>query len=169
MDGVRRTLCQLLGFDPDTNPEIRPVPQFDMSRLDGINLEQDTVKAIGNNYTLIGQRTSAAGKTNSQIENRNRMIDEGDQKLTIEMQRLYQDVMDKKAAYEAAQTGYAAAEKSYGSSERMYANGLVSEAQFIGMQISYHQKKAALESANLDLWQAMETYTWAIDGQAGID
>lgn len=169
MDSVRRTLCQLLGFDPDTNPEIRPIPEFDMSRLDTMDLEQDTVKAIGNNYTLIGQRTSASGKTSSQIENRNRIIDEGDQKLTIEMQRLYRDVMDKKAAYEAAVTGYTAAEKSREASERMYANGMLSEAQYIGTQISYCQKKAAKESANLDLWQAMETYVWAIDGQAKVE
>lgn len=169
MDSVRRTLCELLGFDPETNPEIRPLPEFDMSRLDSMNLEQDTQKAIGNNYTLIGQRNSAKGKSSSQIENRNQIIDEGDQKLTIEMQRLYQDVMDKKAAYEAAMIGFAAAEKSQASAERMYASGLVSEAQFIGMQITYFQKKAAKESANLDLWQAMENYVWGIDGQAKVD
>lgn len=67
-----------------------------MTRLEGMNLEEDTKKAIGNNYTLISQRTSAAGKTNAKKENRNKILDEGDQKLTIEMQRLYQDVMDKK-------------------------------------------------------------------------
>ena len=59
-----------------------------MTRLEGMNLEEDTKKAIGNNYTLISQRTSAAGKTNAKRENRNKILDEGDQKLTIEMQRL---------------------------------------------------------------------------------
>ena len=155
-DGVRRSLCQLLGYDPDTNPEIRSLPAFDMTRLEGMNLEEDTKKAIGNNYTLISQRTSAAGKTNAKRENRNKILDEGDQKLTIEMQRLYQDVMDKKAAYDAAATGYQAAEASWGAAQRQYQNGLISEIQYIGLQLAYYQKKAALESANLSLWQAME-------------
>lgn len=168
-DSVRRSLCQLLGYDPETNPEIRSLPAFDMTRLEGMNLEEDTKKAIGNNYTLISQRTSAAGKTNAKRENRNKILDEGDQKLTIEMQRLYQDVMDKKAAYDAAATGYQAAEASWGAAQRQYQNGLSSEIQYIGLQLAYYQKKAAFESANLSLWQAMENYDWGITGLAAVE
>lgn len=168
-DSVRRSLCQLLGYDPETNPEIRSLPAFDMTRLEGMNLEEDTKKAIGNNYTLISQRTSAAGKTNAKRENRNKILDEGDQKLTIEMQRLYQDVMDKKAAYDAAATGYQAAEASWGAAQRQYQNGLISEIQYIGLQLAYYQKKAAFESANLSLWQAMENYDWGITGLATVE
>ena len=168
-DSVRRSLCQLLGYDPETNPEIRSLPAFDMTRLEGMNLEEDTKKAIGNNYTLISQRTSAAGKTNAKRENRNKILDEGDQKLTIEMQRLYQDVKDKKAAYDAAATGYQAAEASWGAAQRQYQNGLISEIQYIGLQLAYYQKKAAFESANLSLWQAMENYDWGITGLAAVE
>lgn len=168
-DSVRRTLCLLLGYDPDTNPEIRPIPEFDMNRLSGMDLEADTRKAIGNNYTLIGQRTSAKGETNSQIAARLNRINEGDEKLTIEMQRLYQDVMDKKAAYDAALTGYTAAESSYGAAKRQYELGLVSPMQFTGLELSYLQKKAAKESANLSLLQAMENYDWAIMGFATVE
>ena len=168
-DSVRRSLCQLLGYDPETNPEIRSLLAFDMTRLEGMNLEEDTKKAIGNNYTLISQRTSAAGKTNAKRENRNKILDEGDQKLTIEMQRLYQDVMDKKAAYDAAATGYQAAEASWGAAQRQYQNGLISEIQYIGLQLAYYQEKAAFESANLSLWQAMENYDWGITGLAAVE
>ncbi|MDO4268016.1 MAG: TolC family protein [Eubacteriales bacterium] len=168
-DSIRRTLCELLGYDPDANPDIRPLPAFDMSRVLAMNLEEDTKKAIGNNYTLISQRTSAAGKTNAQIENRSRMLDEGDQKVTIEMQRLYQDVMDKKAAWEAASTGLAAAEAGFGAANRQYEYGLISEAQYIGLQLSYYQKKAAAGTAALSLWQAMETYDWGVAGFAAVE
>lgn len=167
-ESVRRTLCMLLGYDPDSQPEICPIPEFDMSRLDGMNLEEDTRKAIGNNYTLISQRTSAKGNTNDQVAARSRMIDEGDQKLIIEMQRLYQEVQDKRAAYEAAQTGFAAAELSRDASERQYRLGLLSEAQYIGTQLAYYQKKAAKESANLNLLQAMENYDWGVLGFAAV-
>lgn len=168
-DSVYRTLCLLLGYDTDSGVEIRNLPDFDMSRLDGMNLEADTKKAIGNNYTLIGQRTSAKGETNAQIAARLNAIEEGEQKLTIEMQRLYQDVLDKKAAYEAAMTGYEAAEKSNGAAQRQYQNGLLSEMQYVGTQISYNQKKAAKESAKLDLWTAMNAYDWGIEGLATVE
>lgn len=168
-DSVYRTLCLLLGYDTDSGVEIRNLPDFDMSRLDGMNLEADTKKAIGNNYTLIGQRTSAKGETNAQIAARLNTIEEGEQKLTIEMQRLYQDVLDKKAAYEAAMTGYEAAEKSNGAAQRQYQNGLLSEMQYVGTQISYNQKKAAKKSAELDLWTAMNAYDWGIEGLAAVE
>lgn len=168
-DSVYRTLCLLLGYDTDSGVEIRNLPDFDMSRLDGMNLEADTKKAIGNNYTLIGQRTSAKGETNAQIAARLNTIEEGEQKLTIEMQRLYQDVLDKKAAYEAAMTGYEAAEKSNGAAQRQYQNGLLSEMQYVGTQISYNQKKVAKESAELDLWTAMNAYDWDIEGLAAVE
>lgn len=168
-DSVYRTLCLLLGYDTGSGVEIRNLPDFDMSRLDGMNLEADTKKAIGNNYTLIGQRTSAKGETNAQIAARLNTIEEGEQKLTIEMQRLYQDVLDKKAAYEAAMTGYEAAEKSNGAAQRQYQNGLLSEMQYVGTQISYNQKKAAKESAELDLWTAMNAYDWGIEGLAAVE
>lgn len=168
-DSVYRTLCLLLGYDTDSGVEIRNLPDFDMSRLDGMNLKADTKKAIGNNYTLIGQRTSAKGETNAQIAARLNTIEEGEQKLTIEMQRLYQDVLDKKAAYEAAMTGYEAAEKSNGAAQRQYQNGLLSEMQYVGTQISYNQKKAAKESAELDLWTAINAYDWGIEGLAAVE
>ena len=168
-DSVYRTLCLLLGYDTDSGVEIRNLSDFDMSRLDGMNLKADTKKAIGNNYTLIGQRTSAKGETNAQIAARLNTIEEGEQKLTIEMQRLYQDVLDKKAAYEAAMTGYEAAEKSNGAAQRQYQNGLLSEMQYVGTQISYNQKKAAKESAELDLWTAMNAYDWGIEGLAAVE
>ncbi len=168
-ESVRRTLCMLLGYDPDSYPEICPIPEFDMIRLEGMDLEQDTVKAIGNNQTLIAQRTSEKGNTNDQIAARSRMIDEGDQKLTIEMRRLYQEVQDKKAAYEAAQTGFAAAQLSRDAAERQYQLGLLSQVQYIGTQISYYQKKAEKESANLNLLQAMENYDWGVLGFAAVE
>lgn len=167
-ESVRRTLCMLLGYDPDLDPEICPIPEFDLSRLDGMDLEKDTVKAIGNNQTLIAQRTSAKGNTNDQTAARSRMIEEGDEKLTIEMQRLYQDVQDKKAAYEAAKTGLEAAELNRAASERQYQLGLMSQVQYVGTQISFYQKKGEKESANLSLLQAMENYDWGVLGFAAV-
>ena len=170
MDSTRRTLCLLLGYDPDSDPVIAPVPEFDMDRLAGMNLEQDTTKAIGNNYTLIDQRSSGGNQnTNAQTENRLKAIDEGDQKLTIEMNRLYQDVMDKKAAYDAAVTGFTAAQESNDAAGRQFQEGLTSEVQYIGQQLAYYKKLAEEESANLSLLQAMETYDWAVDGQATVE
>ena len=84
------------------------------------------------------------------------------------MQRLYQDVQDKKAAYEAAKTGLEAAELNRAASERQYQLGLMSQVQYVGTQISFYQKKGEKESANLSLLQAMENYDWGVLGFAAV-
>lgn len=166
---IKPTLCTMTGWPADGNPELAPIPTTDLSRMDGMNLEEDTRKAIGNNSTLISQRTSAKGTTDGTIAARLNMINEGEQKLTIKMKQLYDDVFAKKAAYEAANDGYQAALKSRDGYERMYQLGLLSRADYLGTEIAFYQKKAAWETADTALLLAMETYDWAIKGLTEIE
>lgn len=173
IDGVlmklKPTLCALTGWAADADPVIASIPPVDMSRIGTMNLEEDTRKAIGNNHTLIEQRHSAAGKTNDGTAARMAYIEEGDQKLTIKMQQLYNDVAAKKTAYEAAQAGYQSAQKSADGYERMYGQGLMSEAEYLGGMIAYYQKKAGFESSDTALRLAIETYEWAVKGFVDIE
>lgn len=166
---LKPTLCTLTGWAADADPVIASIPPVDMSGIGTMNLEEDTRKAIGNNHTLIEQRHSAAGKTNDGTAARMAYIEEGDQKLTIKMQQLYDDVAAKKTAYEAAQAGYQSAQKSAEGYERMYGLGLMSEADYLGGMISYYQKKAGFESADTALRLAIETYEWAVKGFTEVE
>lgn len=166
---IKSSLCTLTGWPADADPEIAPVPQVDLSRLDGINLESDITKAIGNNHTLIEQRNSAQGRTNDGSAARAALIEEGDQKMTIKMNSLYGDVMAKKSAYDAALAGYQGAEKSAAGYKRMLEQSLMSEADYLGAQMTYYQKKSAFEAADSALKLAIETYDWAVKGFADLD
>lgn len=165
----KTTLCTLTGWAADADPVIAPVPPVDLSKIEAMNLEEDTRKAIGNNHTLIEQRHSAQGKTNDGTTARMAYIEEGDQKLTIKMRQLYDDVAAKRTAYEVARDGCQSAELSAGSYERMYGLGLMSETDYLGGMVSYYQKKAAFESADTALRLAIETYEWAVKGFTEIE
>ena len=166
---MKPSLCTLTGWPGDGEPEIGEVPTVDLSLIAGMNLEEDTRKAIGNNQTLIAQRNSEEGKTYDGTTARLAYIEEGDQKMTIEMKRLYDDVSAKKAAYESAMAGYQSEEKSASGSDRMYQLGMMSEADYLGSRITYYQKKAAYESSDMALRLAIETYGWAVKGFAELD
>lgn len=166
---MKPTLCSLTGWPADANPEIAEIPTVDLSKIDEMNLEEDTRKAIGNNTELISQRRSASGKTNAGVEARLGVINEGDQKMTIKMKELYDDVFAKKSAFEGAKAGFEAAQKSADGYERMYQVGLMSEADYLGTQISYYQKKAAYNAADGSLRLAIETYGWAVKGLVNAD
>ena len=135
---LKPTLCTLTGWAADASPELAPIPETDLTQIDQMNLEEDTKKAIGNNSTLISQRTSAKGTSNASIESRLGVIEEGEQKLTIEMKRLYNDVYTQKEAFEGARAGYQAAQKTHDKYTRMYQMGLLGESDYIGTEISYY-------------------------------
>lgn len=166
---MKPTLCSLTGWPADADPEIAAVPEVDLSKIDEMDLEVDTRKAIGNNSELISQRSSAAGKTSAGVEARLAVLDEGDQKMTIKMKSLYDDVFAKKSAYEGAKAGFEAAQKQADSYARMYEIGFLSEADYLGTQIAYYQKKAAYVSADTALRLAIETYGWAVKGLVNAD
>ena len=166
---LKPTLCTLTGWAADASPELAPIPETDLAQIDQMDLEEDTKKAIGNNSTLITQRTSAKGTSNASIESRLGVIEEGEQKLTIEMKRLYNDVYTQKEAFEGARAGYQAAQKTHDKYTRMYQMGLLGESDYIGTEISYYQAKSSYESADTALRLAMETYNWGVQGLASIE
>lgn len=166
---MKPTLCTLTGWAADDDPVIAAIPPVDVSQIDTMDLETDAVKAVGNNITLMELRRSEPGKTNDGAAARLAAIEEGEQTMVIKMQSLYHDVFAQKASYESAQTGFAAAEKSLDSYNRMYQLGLLSKSDYLGVQISYYQKKATCETADLSLRLSIETYQWAVKGYASLE
>lgn len=166
---MKPSLCTLTGWAADAGPVIAVIPPVDVSQIDTMDLEADAVKAVGNNVTLMELRRSEPGKTNDGIAARLAAIEEGEQTMVIQMQSLYSDVLAQKASYESAQTGFAAAQKSLDGYNRMYELGLLSKSDYLGAQISYYQKKAACESADLALRLSIETYQWAVKGYASLE
>lgn len=165
---MKPMLCYLTGWPADGNPEIGEVPPLNLAELGEINLEEDTRKAIGNNAILQEQRHSAKGKTNDGVKARLAMIEEGDEKLTVEMKRLYDDIFIKKTAYESAQLGLQSAQRSRDYYDRMYQEGMISRSECLAMQIASCQKTVAFQSADLELRQAINTYKAAVRGAAAV-
>lgn len=166
---MKPSLCTLTGWAAGDDPAIAAIPPVDVSQIDTMDLEADAAKAVGNNVTLMELRRLEPGKTNDGVAARLAAIEEGEQTMVIKMQSLYYDVFAQKASYESAQTGFAAAQKSLDSYDRMYQLGLLSKSDYLGAQISYYQKKATCESADLALRLSVETYQWAVKGYASLE
>lgn len=166
---LKPTILSLTGWAADANPEIAAIPAVDLTQIDNMDLEADTVKAIGNNTTMMELRRTDAGKTNDGVAARLAKIEEGEQKVTIELKALYDDVAAQKAAYDSALTGYQSAQTSQAGNDRMYSLGMLSKADYLATQVSFYQKEAAYESADTALRLAIETYQWAVRGFLTID
>ena len=51
-ENVHRNLCLMLGWSADAQPEIKEVPQPDLSRIDTLDPNADAQTAIDNNYDV---------------------------------------------------------------------------------------------------------------------
>lgn len=167
LETTGRTLAMMLGWGADESPEIALVPEADYSRMEAMDPGFDLQKAIWNNQTLISIRNQSATTTTARNEKR-RSEEDGETKLAIELQRLYDDMQQKKLAYEASLTGYEAAKISRASVETQYNLGMLGRAEYFAAQLSYLQKEAATQAANIALLQAIENYEWAVFGFADI-
>lgn len=171
MASVKSSLLLMAGWDYDSQVEIGTIPAFDLSSLDEIDYEADKAIAPKNNYTIIGMRNAVPndydgdGKyRNKDYAARERGVDQATQQLSITLDGLYLTLFEKKAALQAAQTAFQAAQIKWDGANRKYQMGMLGRAEFLGEEIAYYAAKAAAESADLDMTQAMLNYYWCVNG-----
>nr|WP_289707229.1 TolC family protein [Enterocloster clostridioformis] len=168
MDSIYDKLCLMLGRDTDGSFTIAPIPAPDLARIGDMNLETDTVKAIGNNYTLINSRHSMKVDSTSSSIQKLRTMEDGEQKLTVEMKRLYEDVLHKKESLERTQTGYEKASLGRQQADVKYAAGLIGRDEYLMEELQFIQKEGDYKAAQLAQQQAMDTYDWGVLGFADV-
>lgn len=165
---LRSQLCSLTGWAADANPEIGGIPAADVSKIAAMDLSSDTVKAIKNNQTLMGTRHASSGKTTAGVKNKALNVNEQEQKLTIEMQRLYNEVQAKKLAYDAGTAAFEKAKIAKNGADVQYRSGIISRVQYLATELQYVQAEGTWKAADNGLFQAILNYEWAVDGFAAI-
>ena len=159
----RQELIKMLGWSYDGNPEIRKIPEPDLEAIAGYDPVRDEAKAIENNITLFETRMNSSqsqGGANKKARN----IQEQENSVRSSLDLLYRDVMQKKAAYEAAALQYTAAQADKAAADRKHGLGMVSNQEYLTAENTWLSEKAAYEAAGLALTAAMEEYEWAVKG-----
>ena len=70
-----------------------------------------------------------------------RTLDELEEKVRIKMEQLYEEVNQKKQAYDAAKTGLDGAEILWSNIQNQYRMGMLSDAEYLEKQLPYMQKR----------------------------
>lgn len=165
---LRQNFCMMTGWAYDANPEIRLIPSSDLTKINAINLEEDKAKAIGNNYTLRKERGGKPSGSTGDRKRRKKTIEGSEQKLCTVMEELHGDILKKKVEYEAALSAFESASLTKAANDRKYQMGMISKLEYRKAEVDFAGKKSEKESADLALFQAFETYSWAVKGLAEI-
>ena len=167
LTSLKRNLQFMTGWSYDAQVDIGEAPVPDLSRIDGMNPENDLPTAIGNNYTLLGQRRASANST-ADRDAKMRTLDESEAKIKVQLDTLYQEVAQSKAAYEASLLALESANLTMAGNEKKYEMGMLGRLEYLQLKMAYLQQKMAADAASLNLVQAIENYNWAVEGLADI-
>lgn len=168
VESLGSTVKLLAGWTGEIKPQIQSVPSADLSKLEELNLQEDTASAIRNNYTLIEERHRKTDRSSTRVKSKFRSEAQMEQNLSIQMEQLYQDILQNKKNYEAACTAYDQAIVVKNATEIQFKNGSISQIEYLQQMLSYYQAEGEKTNADLSLRQAMELYYWATEGLLDI-
>ena len=163
---LRQTLCTMLGWKYDAKPEIKDVPAADLTRIDGMNPEKDKQAAQDNNFTIRYNVLDLDNKDAGSVEYQNlqRTIKQEKEEVASSLVNLYNDVLQKRNELQTAKAAYELEKTKMETAERKWQLGTIGRLEYMQQQNSLKTKEIAVKTGDLALFQAMETYDWAVKG-----
>ncbi len=176
MEQIYKLLCSFTGYDPASGVTFGAIPSADLAAIDAIDVNADKEKAVNNNYNLISLRSSTGGgmtdfqarttKTTTQTENRLRNVEYSENAVRSDIQALYDQILEKRAAYDAAKTAYESGKMVWDAAQIQKQNGSLSQIQYLQQELAWLTAESGYHCAGLELQQAIQNYRWAVAGAA---
>lgn len=176
MEQIYKLLCSFTGYDPSSGVTFGAIPSADLAAIDAIDVNADKEKAVNNNYNLISLRSSTGGgmtdfqarttKTTTQTENRLRNVEYSENAVRSDIQALYDQILEKRAAYDAAKTAYESGKMVWDAAQIQKQNGSLSQIQYLQQELAWLTTESGYHCAGLELQQAIQNYRWAVAGAA---
>ena len=160
---LRQQLLTMLGIEDSSQVVIGTVPEPDMAAIEAVDYESDKIRAMGNDKSVQNARHTSASST-TEINIRFSLVDEAEGTKEAAFLASYQNLQASKTAYEAALTAFQSAQLTYEGLQRKQQAGLLTGTQYLEGQASYLEKKAAKETAAMNLTAAYESYCWDVKG-----
>ena len=134
-----------------------------MAAIEAVDYESDKIRAMGNDKSVQNARHTSASST-TEINIRFSLVDEAEGTKEAAFLASYQNLQASKTAYEAALTAFQSAQLAYEGLQRKQQAGLLTSTEYLEGQAAYLEKKAAKETASMNLAAAYESYCWDVKG-----
>lgn len=163
---IRQTLCTMMGWAYNAFPEIPKIPIVDMKRIESMNLSEDTKTATDNNFTLKYNRLSEDTLTAGSVEMQNlqRTMKAEEAEIASSMVNLYHAVFQARSEYSTAQAAFELEQSKMAAADRKMSLGMVGRLEYLQQKMAHKTAEVNLQTAELSLLQAVETYDWAVKG-----
>lgn len=170
IENTRQNLVVLCGWSSDSQPEISPVPELDLEKIDEIDLEADKQTALETNYTLkINNKKQENAKDPDNRDNIQKTIDSNKRQIGLSVTSAWQSLQTARRSYEQALKDEEAGKRDLELADQKRAAGMITEAEYQKEQSAANADSIAVRIAYLDLIEAYETYWWNVNGMAGAE
>lgn len=164
-DNVHRNLCLMLGWSADAQPEIKAVPEADLSRIDSLNPDADAETAIANNYDVKYYEKKAGNLTSVDLQDSNAAsIRNAKDTVVRSLKTQYNTVLTTRDALSAAQAKLQVETVNLGKAEASLAVGQITQLQYKTALNTYTAAKNDVNTKKLQLLLALEAYDWNVKG-----
>lgn len=168
METGKQRLQVMLGWTHDAGPELREIPQVDMQRIAAMNPETDKAQAMENSFSLKSSRRKLENaRSQDKQEDLKETIREAEQSISASVYSSYQSVAAAQAAFELSQAQAALEQKNFAAAERQFQLGNVSRMDYLTQKNTAETARINVETARLNLFQAVQDYDWVLNGLAG--
>ncbi|MCC8125976.1 MAG: TolC family protein [Clostridiales bacterium] len=167
IDTGRRSLLVMCGWDANADADIMEIPEIADDKITSLDPEADTQTAIDNNYTLLSNKRqyenarSVDKKSSLEVS-----IADNERNIKASVSSCYQSVLSSATAYELTAAQAALEEQNLVIAQTQAANGQLDNLSLLTQQNTAETAQLSVEIARLNLFQAIQSYEWAVDGLA---
>ncbi len=167
LEKTKESLILMLGWSYGSEVEIGDLPELELARIEGIDVEADIEKALANNYNLKlterrlkNARTEKVRSTQEQKQKNQR------EAIATNVKDSHTSLLLARANYEQALQAFELEKTSMDSAERKLAAGTITRNDYQNQQSAYLTAEVDVRTRKLALLTAMVDYQWAVDGLA---
>ncbi len=164
-ENVHRNLCLMLGWSADAQPEIRSVPEPDLSRIDSLDPDADAQTAVSNNYDVKYYEKKAGNLTSQDlIESNQAAIQNAKDTAVRSLKTQYNTVLTARDVLNAAQSQLAVAQSDLSKAAASLAAGQSTSLQYQTASNACTAAENDVNTKKLQLLLALEGYDWNVKG-----
>ena len=170
IENLKEELYISLGWKHNDSPDIKELPQMDVSRIDGMDPDRDLETALENNYTLkINKRKLENASSKTTRESLETKIRNNEKQIGASLSSAYKNVLSARLSYEQAVAEAQLEETNTNIAAGKLQAGMMTSLEYKEQEYKMESSRLNAEMAAVSLFQAMETYDWSVKGLASAE
>ncbi len=167
IEEAKDELILMLGWNVQDSPQIQQVPQVTEEQIEDLNLEQDIMVALENNYVLNQNEKRFENANEQDVKDLTlRTIEENKKQIESSMTVAWQNLETARLVYEQAVLDLEAQERTMELATQQYNVGTITKYDLEKETIELKIKQNTVLLEQMNIFEAYEIYSWYLDGLA---